>query len=120
MHQKGAIMTKQTQLQYGVMGLGRMGGNLARQALEKGIRVVGFVRREAPADLIDDGLEVIWSVDDFRNRLPAPRVVFLYIPAGLEVDSRLDELASALERRRPVRVGKMTTRRRVNESLRQR
>lgn len=90
-------MTSQKQLQYGVMGLGRMGGNLARQALEKGMHVVGFVRRDAPADLVDAGLEVIRSVDEFRDRLAAPRVVYLYIPAGPEVDSRLDELASALE-----------------------
>lgn len=90
-------MTTETQLQYGVMGLGRMGGNLARQALEKGLRVVGFVRREAPSDLVDAGLEVIRSVDEFRGRLTAPRIVFLYIPAGREVDARLDELASALE-----------------------
>jgi 6-phosphogluconate dehydrogenase len=33
--------------EYGVVGLGRMGGNLARQALEKEIRVVGFTRHGA-------------------------------------------------------------------------
>lgn len=29
-------------MEFGVIGLGRMGGNLSRQALEKGIRVVGY------------------------------------------------------------------------------
>jgi 6-phosphogluconate dehydrogenase len=90
-------MATQRQMQYGVMGLGRMGGNLARQALEKGVRVVGFVRHDAPADLVQSGLEVIRSVAGFRERLSTPRIVFLYIPAGPEVDERLDELASSLQ-----------------------
>jgi 6-phosphogluconate dehydrogenase len=90
-------MSSQRQLQYGVIGLGRMGGNLARQALEKGIRVVGFVRNNAPADLVESGLEVVRLVSDFRERLPSPRVVFLYIPAGRDVDERLDELAKILQ-----------------------
>ena len=30
--------------EFGVVGLGRMGGNLARQALEKGMQIVGFTR----------------------------------------------------------------------------
>jgi 6-phosphogluconate dehydrogenase (decarboxylating) len=34
----------ETRNEYGVIGLGRMGGNLARQALEKAMRVVGFTR----------------------------------------------------------------------------
>ena len=42
--------------EYGVVGLGRMGGNLARQALEKDIRVVGFTRHGAPEDMIGAGL----------------------------------------------------------------
>jgi len=42
--------------EFAVVGLGRMGGNLARQALDKGMRVVGFTRSGAPADLIGAGL----------------------------------------------------------------
>lgn len=37
--------------EYGVVGLGRMGGNLARQALERGIRVVGHTLEGAPPDI---------------------------------------------------------------------
>ena len=43
------------QLEFGVVGLGRMGGNLALQALEKGLRVVGFTRGGASADLTKAG-----------------------------------------------------------------
>ena len=47
--------------EYGVVGLGRIGGNLARQALEKGVRVVGFTRKGAPADLVETELVEVRS-----------------------------------------------------------
>ncbi|HKF37414.1 MAG TPA: decarboxylating 6-phosphogluconate dehydrogenase [Ktedonobacteraceae bacterium] len=83
--------------EYGVVGLGRMGGNLARQALEKGIGVVGYTRHAAPPDMIEAGLVEIRSYADFRKHLSAPRAVFVYIPAGPEVDQVLDEIAAELE-----------------------
>jgi len=83
--------------EYGVVGLGRMGGNLARQALEKGIHVVGFTRKGAPPDMIQEGLTEIRSYADFKEHLSAPRAIFVYIPAGPEVDQVLDEIASHLE-----------------------
>lgn len=87
----------ETKKEYGVVGLGRMGGNLARQALEKGIRVVGFARKGAPADLVEAGLVEVRSFENLKAELSAPRAVFLYIPAGPAVDSVLDELAEELE-----------------------
>ena len=45
--------------EFGVVGLGRMGGNLARQAMEKDIKIVGFTRRGAPKDMMEMGLEEI-------------------------------------------------------------
>ena len=42
----------ETKKEYGVVGLDRMSGNLARQALEKGTPVVGFTRKGAPARAI--------------------------------------------------------------------
>lgn len=83
--------------EYGVVGLGRMGGNLARQALEKGMRVVGYTRHAAPPDMIEAGLIEIRSYADFRKHLSVPRAVFVYIPAGPEVDQVLDDIAQELE-----------------------
>jgi 3-hydroxyisobutyrate dehydrogenase-like beta-hydroxyacid dehydrogenase len=39
--------------EFGVVGLGRMGGGLAHQALRKGLRVVGASRGAAPDELVD-------------------------------------------------------------------
>ncbi len=83
--------------EFGVVGLGRMGGNLARQAMEKGMRVVGFTRRDAPKDMIEAGLVEIRSYALFREELSPPRAVFVYVPAGPLVDDILDQIASRLE-----------------------
>ena len=81
----------------GMVGLGRMGGNLALQALEKGIRVVGLTRQRPTQELLKAGLIEIRSLADFRAHLAPPRVVLLYIPAGPAVDQTLDALAATLE-----------------------
>lgn len=82
--------------EFGVVGLGRMGGGLAHQALEKGIRVVGYEPQGASAELLGAGLVAVEGLGGFRERLAAPRAVFLYIPAGPPVDSLLDQLGDAL------------------------
>jgi 6-phosphogluconate dehydrogenase len=86
-----------TKLEFGVIGLGRMGGNLAHQALEKGIRVAGYELRGAPAELVQAGLAAVPDLAGFRAALVRPRSVFLYIPAGSAVDKVLGDLAAELE-----------------------
>ena len=83
--------------EFGVVGLGRMGGNLALQALEKGMRVVGVTREGASSDLKQAGLAEIRSLAEFTTQLAAPRPVFIYIPAGPAVDTLLDDLAASLQ-----------------------
>lgn len=84
--------------EYGVVGLGRMGDNLSLQAMEKGIKVVGFVRKKTRPELLQAGLVEIKSYDGFRKNLSSPRVIFVYIPAGPEVGRVLDDIASMLEK----------------------
>lgn len=81
----------------GVIGLGRIGGSLARLALEKGMRVVGASRSGAPQELLKAGLVEIKELGAFRAQLRPPRIVLLYIPAGPAVDTVLDKLSTALE-----------------------
>jgi hypothetical protein len=59
--------------EFGIIGMGRMGGGLAHQALGKGLRVVGASRRGAPKDLVDAGLVEIPDTSDFRAELRSPR-----------------------------------------------
>ena len=83
--------------EFGVAGLGRIGGGLALQALEKGMRVVGFTLGGARPELLQAGLQEVRELSGFRETLSAPRRVFLYIPAGPGVDDLLDQLAAVLE-----------------------
>ena len=83
--------------EYGVVGLGRMGGSLARQALEKGMRVVGFTLGGATPELLEAGLEEVRSLAGLKDRLSPPRTVFLYIPAGPAVEQVFDDLAEELD-----------------------
>jgi 6-phosphogluconate dehydrogenase len=82
----------------GIIGLGLMGGNLAHQALDKGMQVVGFTVGEPPAELVQAGLVSIESVAGFREHLPTPRAIFLYVPAGTVIDSIIADLLPHLER----------------------
>ncbi|MCA1738457.1 MAG: hypothetical protein LC740_06405 [Actinobacteria bacterium] len=90
-------MTEARSNEFGAVGLGRMGGDLALQALEKGMHVVGFTRGGAPDGMLGAGLVEINSMEDFKEHLAPPRVVFIYIPAGPPVDQVLDDLAAQLD-----------------------
>lgn len=82
---------------FGIVGIGRIGGGLAEQALESGFRVVGHDRRSPDDSILEAGLEFIAEISDFADRLDPPRVVFLYVPAGPAVDAVLDDLAPVLD-----------------------
>jgi 6-phosphogluconate dehydrogenase len=83
--------------EFGIIGLGKMGGGLAHHALEKSIRVVGASRSGAPRDLVEAGLVEIADIGGFRAQLRPPRAVLLYIPAGNATDTVLENLGRALE-----------------------
>src|SRR5262245_5037107 len=84
-------------LEFGIVGLGRMGGGLTLQALEKGMRVAGYEPKGAAPELLVAGMTACLAHSEFRALLQRPRIVFLYVPAGRVVDQVLDELAGELE-----------------------
>jgi 6-phosphogluconate dehydrogenase len=61
------------------------------------MRVVGFTRHGAPADMIEAGLVEVRSYEDLKAELSPPRAIFVYVPAGPAVDGILDDLASQLD-----------------------
>ena len=79
-------------MQLGMLGLGRMGGNMVRRLLRGGHRCVVYdVAKEAVKALAAEGAEGAASLDDFVARLERPRVVWLMLPAAL-VDAALGDL----------------------------
>ena len=81
---------------FGIVGLGKMGGNLARQALHKKFRVAGYTQNGPAPDLKKAGLIAANSLAELAASLASPRIIFLYIPAGTAVDRTLDDLAGIL------------------------
>lgn len=81
----------------GIIGLGRMGGNLALQATEKGIHVVGKARSSKP-ELERAGVRIAGDYEGFVFPLDHPRVIYLSLPAGPTVDTVLGELVPHLEK----------------------
>ncbi len=79
----------------GLVGLGRMGANMARRWRRSGHNVVGYARTAATVDgLVADGAidAGASSLRDMVAQLPAPRAIWLMVPAA-SVDATLDELA---------------------------
>ncbi|HVV55474.1 MAG TPA: decarboxylating 6-phosphogluconate dehydrogenase [Mucilaginibacter sp.] len=82
---------------YGIIGLGKMGLNLALQAAEKGYTIVGY-DRYPPKDIQQGNLVLADSLQDLVAHLPKPRKIFIYIPAGKAVDIVIGELTPLLEK----------------------
>ncbi|HEX2962856.1 MAG TPA: decarboxylating 6-phosphogluconate dehydrogenase [Ignavibacteriales bacterium] len=78
---------------FGIIGLGKMGGNLALQAMEKGYRVAGTDKRELSTELKESSIQEVNDIKGLVECLEKPRVVFLYVPAGKVVDEVIDELS---------------------------
>jgi 6-phosphogluconate dehydrogenase len=76
-----------------MIGLGRMGGNLARAAIERGHQVVGYNRDPQLTDeLAREGLEPAASLEELATRLDPPRVAFIYVPHGAPTQEVCDTL----------------------------
>jgi 6-phosphogluconate dehydrogenase len=81
----------------GMLGLGRMGANMAERLTRGGHRVVGYDRDPAARlALTERGAGTADSLDALVASLRPPRAVWLMVPAGV-VDAVLDDLASKLD-----------------------
>ncbi|HEY6102344.1 MAG TPA: decarboxylating 6-phosphogluconate dehydrogenase [bacterium] len=86
-------------MELAMVGLGRMGGNMAERLLRGGHRVVGYARRRESLDRIlrlGLGGEGVTSPREFVEKLSPPRVIWLMIPAGAAVDDMLEALGGLL------------------------
>jgi 6-phosphogluconate dehydrogenase len=87
-----------TPLELGIIGLGRMGSNIARRLLRDGHQVAGYNRHpEAVEALVEDGGVGAGSVEELVAALEPPRAVWLMLPAGHITESVLHEVAALLE-----------------------
>src|SRR5512144_1625399 len=86
-------------MQLGMVGLGRMGANMARRLLRAGHRVVAYDRDPAPAHALErEGAAVAASLDDLVRRLEPPRAAWIMVPAGAPTEEAVHALGERLVR----------------------
>jgi 6-phosphogluconate dehydrogenase len=80
-----------------MIGLGKMGGNMVERLMKHGHSVVAF-DRDAATVAKYEGLGAAGAKDlaDIVRQLPAPRVIWIMVPAGKPVDSTIDTLLPLL------------------------
>jgi 6-phosphogluconate dehydrogenase len=84
-------------MQLGMIGLGRMGANMARRLLRGGHQCVVFDRSpKAVNDLVQEKAAGASSLQEFAKKLEKPRAVWLMVPAAV-VDQTIADLLPHLE-----------------------
>jgi 6-phosphogluconate dehydrogenase len=84
-------------MELAMIGLGKMGLNMATRLVRGGHRVVGYApSAESVQQAISAGAEGVSSLADAVKGLKPPRIVWLMIPAGKITDETIDKLAKLL------------------------
>jgi 6-phosphogluconate dehydrogenase len=85
-------------MQVCVVGLGRMGGNIARRLMQGGHACVVYDRdAKAVEDVTKDGATALRDLEDAARALQAPRTVWVMLPAGSPTDDTIAAMAEILE-----------------------
>ena len=85
-------------MQLGMIGLGRMGANIARRLLRGGHECVVYNRSpEKVKQLVEEGALGAYTIDDFVEKLTKPRAIWLMVPAGEPTEKLVEELSQKLE-----------------------
>ena len=77
-------------MQIGMVGLGRMGANMAERLRRGGHDVIGYDR--------DPKVSQVASLSELVGKLAAPRTVWLMVPAGAPTEQSIKEVAGLLQR----------------------
>ena len=84
-------------MQIGMIGLGRMGGNMALRLIQAGHSVVGYNRNSRTIDAaVKAAVVSVPSVAEVVKRLKTPRAVWLMVPHGQPTEESIDTLLELL------------------------
>jgi 6-phosphogluconate dehydrogenase len=85
-------------MQLGMIGLGRMGGNMVRRLMRAGHECVVFdLSPDSVRALEGEGAKGATSMDDFVNKLNKPRAAWVMVPAGDPTEKTVLALAERME-----------------------
>ncbi len=86
-------------MEIGLIGLGKMGGNMAERLQQAGHKVVGFdFNAEAVNRLTATGSVGVHSLEDLVKNLAAPRAIWIMVPAGDPVDKTIAKLKPLMQK----------------------
>jgi 6-phosphogluconate dehydrogenase len=86
-------------MELGIVGLGRMGANMARRLMRDGHKIVAYdVNPDAISQLASEGAEGASSLEDLASKLSAPRSVWIMVPAGEITEKTVDDVAAVLDK----------------------
>src|SRR5918992_3967659 len=86
-------------MQIGMIGLGRMGANMATRLVRGGHEVIAFDRSpDAVARAATAGATGVESLEELARSLGPPRAVWVMVPAGEPTESTVQSVAERLAR----------------------
>ena len=86
-------------MELAIIGLGKMGLNMATRLVRGGHRVVGFARSvETVKEAVALGAEGASSLEDAVSKLNAPRIVWVMVPSGQATDDTINKLEGLLQK----------------------
>lgn len=86
-------------MELALIGLGKMGLNMAKRLVKGGHRVVGYARTKDTVDAaMKDGIEGAYSLEEAVGKLTAsPKVVWVMVPAGVTTTETIEKVAALLK-----------------------
>jgi 6-phosphogluconate dehydrogenase len=85
-------------MQLGMVGLGRMGGNIVRRLMRHGHSGVVYDRNtKAVTELAGEGAAAAQSLDDLVVRLAKPRAIWVMLPAGEPTETAVMQLGASMD-----------------------
>lgn len=86
-------------MEVAIIGLGRMGGNMALRLLNKGHKVHAYNRSESKRDeYAEKGIIVYDSIDEMVKTIVPPRIIWIMLPAGEVVDNAIAQCTALADK----------------------
>lgn len=87
-----------TTLDIGIVGLGKMGANIALNLTDHEHQVMGFdSNQDMQARMHEKGIQTVSSLEQLIQQLPCPRVVWVMVPSGKPTKTCLTQLCDLLD-----------------------
>src|SRR6267142_3843238 len=85
-------------MQLGMIGLGRMGGNIVRRLMKRGHTAVVYDKdQKAVASLASEGAAGAGTLEDFIKKLDKPRTAWVMLPAGKITETTIEALSKLMQ-----------------------